>query len=94
MLLYKTAICVIFRNVCKLSMNDFFEVDATGLHCPLPLLRLKKALTELQSGNVVKLIATDPAAHLDVGVYVEQCGHRILEITKEEDVQIFFIRKN
>jgi len=69
------------------------EVDASGLNCPLPLLRLKKALTEAQSGNVIKIIATDPAAHLDIGVYVDQTGHQILELTREANVQMFFIRK-
>ena len=69
------------------------EVDASGLNCPLPLLRLKKALTEVQSGNVIKIIATDPAAHLDIGVYVDQTGHQILELTREANVQMFFIRK-
>lgn len=70
------------------------EVDATGLNCPLPLLRLKKALQQMVSGNVVKVIATDPAAHLDIGVYSDQTGHKILEYSKESDRQIFYIRKN
>lgn len=69
------------------------EVDASGLNCPLPLLRLKKALMEVRSGGVVKIIATDPAAHLDIGVYVDQTGHQLFELTKEANVQIFFIRK-
>jgi tRNA 2-thiouridine synthesizing protein A len=69
------------------------EVDASGLNCPLPLLRLKKALMEMQSGQVVRMIATDPAAHLDVGVYAEQTGNRILEFVREVEVQIFYIMK-
>ena len=69
------------------------EVDATGLNCPLPLLRLKKALQQMLSGHVVKVIATDPAAHLDIGVYSDQTGHRILDYLKEDDRQIFYIRK-
>lgn len=69
------------------------EVDASGLNCPLPLLRLKKALVDMGSGEVVKVIATDPAAHLDFGVFTEQVGHRIIEYVKEDDRQIFFIEK-
>jgi tRNA 2-thiouridine synthesizing protein A len=69
------------------------EVDASGLLCPLPLLRLKKALTGMTSGDVVKVIATDPAAHLDFGVYVNQSGHQIIEFIKHEDRQIFYIKK-
>ncbi|MCF6251871.1 MAG: sulfurtransferase TusA family protein [Methylococcaceae bacterium] len=69
------------------------EVDASGLNCPLPLLRLKKGLTEVESGNVIKIIATDPAAHLDIGVYTEQTGHKILKFLKEDGKQIFYVRK-
>lgn len=69
------------------------EVDASGLNCPLPLLRLKKALMEVDSGKVVKLIATDPAAHLDVGVYAEQAGHNILHFVRASRQQIFYLRK-
>lgn len=69
------------------------EVDASGLNCPLPLLRLKKGLMQVNSGNVIKIIATDPAAHLDIGVYAEQTGHKIIEFVKENDKQIFYIMK-
>lgn len=69
------------------------EVDASGLNCPLPLLRLKKGLMEVNSGEIVKIIATDPAAHLDIGVYTEQTGHTILEFLKEDGKQVFYIRK-
>jgi tRNA 2-thiouridine synthesizing protein A len=69
------------------------EIDASGLLCPLPLLRLKKALMGIASGAVVKVIATDPAAHLDFGVYANQSGHQIIELIKHDDKQIFYIRK-
>ncbi|MCX7107495.1 MAG: sulfurtransferase TusA family protein [Methylococcales bacterium] len=69
------------------------EVDASGLLCPLPLLRLKKMLTAMTSGEVVKVIATDPAAHLDFGVYTNQSGHQIIEYVKQDDKQVFYIKK-
>ncbi len=69
------------------------ELDASGLNCPLPLLRLKKILTEMISGDVVKVIATDPAAHLDFGVYSDQTGNQIIEFIKESERQIFYIKK-
>lgn len=69
------------------------DVDATGLRCPLPLLRLKKALTTMDSGEVVRILATDPAAHLDIGVFSEQTGNRILEHSEDGGTQCFFIRK-
>jgi tRNA 2-thiouridine synthesizing protein A len=75
-------------------MTEFdFEVDASGLNCPLPLLRLKKMLMAMESGDVVKITATDPAAHLDFGVYSDQSGHRIVHFIKESDKQIFYIKK-
>ncbi|NOQ34761.1 MAG: sulfurtransferase TusA family protein [Methylococcaceae bacterium] len=69
------------------------EVDAIGLHCPLPLLRLKKAMQEIESEQVVKIIATDPAAHLDIGVYSDQVGHQIIDYKKADDQQVFYIKK-
>lgn len=69
------------------------EIDAVGLHCPLPLLRLKKALKEMHSGEVVRVTATDPAAHLDFGVYAEQTGHEIVEYIRDEQRQVFYVRK-
>lgn len=69
------------------------ELDASGLNCPLPLLRLKKALMTLSSGDVVKVIATDPAAHLDFGVYSNQTGHQIIQLIRESDKQIFYVKK-
>lgn len=89
---------VLYLRDTNLAMTNTFigytlEVDASGLNCPLPLLRLKKALMELESGEIVKIIATDPAAHLDIGVYIEQTGHQILEFNRQANLQIFFIKK-
>ena len=75
-------------------MTEFhLEVDASGLQCPLPLLRLKKALLTVQSGEVLKVITTDSAAHLDFGVYTHQTGHQMVKILKEPPLQIFYIKK-
>ncbi len=75
-------------------MTEFkLEVDASGLNCPLPLLRLKKALMEVQSGDVVKIIATDPAAHLDFGVYVDQAGHSMIDLVRQDTRQVFYVLK-
>lgn len=69
------------------------ELDASGLNCPLPLLRLKKTLMDMDSGDIVKVIATDPAAHLDFGVYSDQTGHQIIQLIRESDKQIFYFKK-
>ncbi len=76
------------------TMLEFdFEVDACGLMCPLPLLRLKKALQGLEQGQVVRVLATDPAAVLDFGVFVEQAGHGLLHRAEKDGVLYFLIRK-
>lgn len=78
----------------KIRMIEYnVDVDAAGLHCPLPLLRLKKALKDMGSGEVVRVTATDPAAHLDFGVYAQQTGHEIIEFIREGEQQIFYVRK-
>jgi len=69
------------------------EIDATGLNCPLPLLRLKKALSLMQSEDIVRVLATDPAAYIDFSVYIEQSGHEMIEYLIEEQQQVFYIRK-
>jgi tRNA 2-thiouridine synthesizing protein A len=69
------------------------EVDARGLMCPLPLLRLKMALKEMAPGEVVRVLTTDPAAHLDLGVFIEQAGHQRIAFDVEGDVSVFIIRK-
>lgn len=51
------------------------RVDATGLSCPWPVLKLQKALSELAAGDEVELHATDPLARVDVPHYCQQSGH-------------------
>ena len=74
-------------------MQIHLELDATGLMCPLPLLRLKKALQSLEGGQVVRVLATDPASVLDFGVFIEQAGHELLERREETGVFRYVIRK-
>ena len=69
------------------------ELDARGLMCPLPLLRLKKALQQIEEGQVIRVLATDPASVLDFGVFVEQTGHALVEQCEETGVFVYLIRK-
>ncbi|MDO5619987.1 MAG: sulfurtransferase TusA family protein [Paracoccus sp. (in: a-proteobacteria)] len=59
-------------------MTPSAEVDARNLLCPLPVLRLRKVLLGLAPGGTVRLIATDPAAQIDVPHFCETGGHRLL----------------
>ncbi|UZR28997.1 sulfurtransferase TusA family protein [Methylococcus mesophilus] len=69
------------------------ELDTSGLMCPLPLLRLKKTLQLMGSGQTVRVRATDPASVLDFGVYLEQAGHDLVEYAEETGAHLFLIRK-
>jgi len=55
------------------------EVDASGLHCPLPILKAKKALSELQSGQTLKVIATDDRSIRDFQAFAKQTGNELVE---------------
>lgn len=60
-------------------MNFDKELDARGLNCPLPILRAKKALTGMQSGQVLKVVATDPGAVKDFQSFAKQTGNALLQ---------------
>lgn len=68
-------------------------VDATGLACPMPLVRTKKAMDELESGEILVVHATDKGAKTDLTAWAKSKGHEILEIMEENDVIIFKLRK-
>jgi TusA-related sulfurtransferase len=55
------------------------EVDARGLNCPLPILKAKKALAELESGEVLRIIATDPGSVRDFQAFARQTGNELVE---------------
>ena len=75
-------------------MPDFDqELDASGLNCPLPILRAKKALTGMESGKVLRIIATDPGSVKDFEAFAKQTGNELLESTEEGGKYIFFIKK-
>ena len=69
------------------------ELDARGLNCPLPILRAKKALTDLQSGQVLKVLATDPGAVRDFQAFSRQTGHELLSHAEANKEFSFFMRK-
>lgn len=69
------------------------ELDARGLNCPLPILRTKKALTDMVSGQVLKIMATDPGAMKDFQAFCKQTGNALLASDSTADEFIFFMRK-
>jgi len=69
------------------------ELDTRGLNCPLPILRTKKALSDLQSGQVLKVVATDPGAVKDFQAFSKQTGHQLLQHGEANKEFTFFMRK-
>ncbi|WP_216797392.1 sulfurtransferase TusA family protein [Candidatus Vallotia tarda] len=62
-------------------MEIYKEVDTRGLTCPLPILRAKKALADMQSGQVLKVLATDPSSHQDFAAFTKQTGNELIAVT-------------
>jgi tRNA 2-thiouridine synthesizing protein A len=69
------------------------EVDAIGMNCPLPILRTKKALSTMQSGEVLKVKATDAGAAHDFPAFAKQTGNELLSSATEGDVLVFFLKR-
>ena len=69
------------------------HVDARGLSCPLPILRAKKALATLQSGQVLRVEATDPGSKQDLSAFARQTGNALLAQMDDGDVTVFYLRR-
>jgi tRNA 2-thiouridine synthesizing protein A len=69
------------------------EVDARGVNCPLPILRTKKALSDMESGQVLKVIASDPGSVNDFRAFAKQTGNQLLADSDLGGEFLFFLRK-
>jgi tRNA 2-thiouridine synthesizing protein A len=69
------------------------EVDARGLNCPLPILRTKKALNDMKSGQVLRILATDPSALRDFQAFAKQTGNELLQYVEQDGVLSFLLRR-
>lgn len=69
------------------------EIDASGLHCPLPILKAKKALSELQSGQTLKVTATDGGSMRDFQAFAKQTGNELLAQQTEGAAFIHILRR-
>ncbi|KGA96357.1 hypothetical protein AJ85_12370 [Alkalihalobacillus alcalophilus ATCC 27647 = CGMCC 1.3604] len=74
-------------------MNSDRVLDAKGLACPMPIVRTKKAMTELESGQVLEIHATDKGAKNDLAAWAKSGGHELLSDTEEDGVFRFWIKK-
>ena len=69
------------------------ELDARGLSCPLPILRAKKSLNDMLSGQVLKIRATDPGSVRDFQAFARQTGHQLLSSSESGGEFLFLLRK-
>jgi len=74
-------------------MNDAHTLDATGLLCPLPVLKARKRLQAIGSGDILTMQADDPAAIVDVPHFCSEAGHTLVSSDLSGDVQTYVIRK-
>lgn len=74
-------------------MNADKELDARGLNCPLPILRAKKALAEIGSGQILKILSTDPGSVKDFQAFAKQTGNELMSSTEAAGEYTFFMKK-
>ena len=75
-------------------MNDVDKVlDVKGLSCPMPLLKAKKTLNDMEAGAVLRVLATDPGSERDFEVFALQSGNTLLDSTNRDGVYCYYLRK-
>lgn len=75
-------------------MNIDMELDARGLNCPLPILRAKKSIAQLATGQVLKITATDPGSVKDIEAFCKQTGNELLQAGDENGEFVFLLKKH
>jgi len=78
----------------RIMSTDQIELDATGLNCPLPILRAKKSIAGLTSGQVLHVTATDPGAVKDFEAFCKQTGNELISSGEENGNFVFEIKKS
>lgn len=74
-------------------MNFDKDLDARGLNCPLPILRAKKALTDMQSGQILRITATDPGSVKDFQAFCKQTGNELISQTEENKEFVVLMKR-
>ena len=74
-------------------MNANKVLDVKGMACPMPLVKTKKALNDIASGEILEVITTDKGAKTDLTAWTKATGHELLESKEDQDVFTFYIKK-
>jgi len=75
------------------TMNFDKELNARGMSCPLPILKTKKALADMATGQVLKVISTDSGSIKDMQAFADQTGNALLSTVEENKEYVFFMQK-
>lgn len=75
------------------SKSNYETLDATGLRCPLPVLKARKRLKAMESGSMLRILATDPGSPADMAAFCESQGHTLESSSEEDGVYTLAIRK-
>jgi len=70
------------------------KLDARGMNCPLPILKTRKAINHINSGEILEVTSSDPGSVKDMAAFCEQTGHRLVSSNEAEDSYIFLIEKS
>ncbi len=70
------------------------ELDCRGMNCPLPVLKTKKSIVEMDSGQILKVISTDPGSIADMAAFSRRTGNELLEQSEADGEYIFFFKKS
>jgi tRNA 2-thiouridine synthesizing protein A len=74
-------------------MNYDKEFDASGLACPMPIVKTKKSLADMAPCQVLRVVATDPGSVCDMEAFAEQTGNTLLSSTTENSKFVFLLKK-
>ena len=74
-------------------MNIDKEIDTRGLNCPLPILKAKKALADMQSGEVLKVVSTDPGSMRDFQAFARQTGNELVGQQESRDEFVHWLKR-
>jgi tRNA 2-thiouridine synthesizing protein A len=69
------------------------EIDCVGMICPLPVLRTKKALADMQSGQILRIKATDPGSEHDIPMFAKQTGNELIALEEVDELYIFYLKR-
>jgi len=76
-----------------MTMEFQKELDARGLNCPLPILKAKKALAEMVTGEILRVLATDPGSVRDFQAFAKQTGNDLLSHSEENKEFTFYMKR-